>query len=127
MRLTRLDHLQFCVRDLPTTIAFYRDLLGFQVTWSGRWSSGGDWVHLRNGPCYLSVYEGAPGAAEASFRHMGWEVDDLPAFQQRLGAAGLPGESSPEGEHLYLLDPDGNKIELVQYHATMPRAGEKEN
>jgi catechol 2,3-dioxygenase-like lactoylglutathione lyase family enzyme len=45
MQLLRLDHIQLGVRNLQATLAFYRDVLGFRVTWSGAWARDGDWVH----------------------------------------------------------------------------------
>lgn len=49
---------------------------------------------------------------------MGWEVADLAACRQQLRTANIPIKretQTREGSHLYIDDPDGFEIELVEY------------
>ena len=126
MNLTRLDHIQFKTNDLNAATAYYRDVLGFKITWSGIWAgSGKGWVHLRSGTCYLSIFQVAAGdepSGQASYCHMGWVVNDLEAFKRHLFQCGHPVTAddmnrTQEGNHLYLTDPDGNEIELTEYRS----------
>jgi catechol 2,3-dioxygenase-like lactoylglutathione lyase family enzyme len=52
-------------------------------------------------------------------RHLALEVDDLPAWQARLGAHGVPPAAGPmprgDGvDQLFVLDPDGYVVELFE-------------
>ena len=60
-----------------------------------------------------------PGHGGRGVQHLAFAVaaDDLPAWEARLAAAGVPVESRVRwergGESLYLRDPDGHSVELA--------------
>jgi len=139
----RLHHVAISTPDADRLVAFYRDLLGFGVVYSGAWSRGSAaadaltalegssarQVMLRAGNAYLELFEfSSPAAAPAAadrpvcdhgLTHLCLLVDDVDAEQERLSAAGVPFHSAPEDLGLgvrttYARDPDGNVVELKQ-------------
>ena len=126
MQIKELGHVVLYVRDLERSAAFYRDVLGFRQVWAdgpgtfpaAAFSSGR--THHE-----LLLIEVGPGAApipagrRVGMYHFGLKVgdtdDDLRAALATLQDHGVTVVGA--GDHgfthsLYLLDPDGNEIEL---------------
>jgi catechol 2,3-dioxygenase-like lactoylglutathione lyase family enzyme len=115
LRVGGIDHVGITVRSLEQSLAFYRDLLGLRVIEiSGELieyvAASGDAVSQRpNGP-------GCP--------HVALRVRDIAEVLQRLAGAGHYPDGKPstitgaiawEGATVvYLRDPDGAVIELIQ-------------
>lgn len=132
-----LEHVNMTVADVDRSIAFYRDLLGLRVRWRGRTQGGEDAAHIGDDRCYLALFRATrPGGADADYarvgiNHFGFVVDDLDDIRGRLEGLGvtphLEGDYEP-GRRLYVYDPDGIEVELVQYAtaststSTSPRA-----
>ena len=119
----RIGHVHLKVADLERAIAFYRDVLGFELTQRyGRQaaflSAGGYHHHIG-----LNTWEsaGAPPAPSgtAGLYHFALNYPtrrDLARALRRLVEADYPiGGASDHTSHLaiYLSDPDGNGIELA--------------
>ncbi|MBM4134287.1 MAG: VOC family protein [Nitrospira sp.] len=123
MKAHYLGHVVFYVRDLERSLAFYRDVLGFQEV--GRIFNGAA-AALTSGRTHhelLLIQVGdAPGPAAGRRRglyHIGIKVgdslDELRAAKKELDAAGIAiGGMSDHtvSQSLYLHDPDGNEVEL---------------
>ncbi len=104
-----LDHLYMQVSDLERSVAFY-ELLGFTTT---RW---GDYARLE-GPngVYIGMEQGA--RTVGSSIELVVRVDDVDRRFQELSAAGLRFDGSPADQewgarHVWLTDPDGNRLSL---------------
>ena len=129
----RLEHANLSVRDINATMRFLQTAFPeFRVRFDGRAKDGTGWVHFGTDDTYISLnqatvvpekcwqpYSGVPGV-----NHLAYEVDDVAALRQRLGAAGYH-DSTPENHHpyrqrVYFLDPDGNDWEFVQYLSDDP-------
>lgn len=112
------------VYDMPTSLRFYRDLLGFQVVRQAPEGAGDccDWAWLRAGDANLMLntrYEAddrpptPDSTRQAAHEDVGLflGVDDVDAVFQILRARGLeldPPETRPYGmRQLSLKDPDG--------------------
>jgi catechol 2,3-dioxygenase-like lactoylglutathione lyase family enzyme len=117
--------VRYIVSDVDAAIAFYRDLLDFQVD-------------LHPGPGFATVSRGdlrlllnRPGAggagqampdgqapAPGGWNRIQLEVDDLEATVERLRAAGARFRNEivvgNGGKQILLEDPSGNPIELFQ-------------
>ncbi len=119
---TRIGHIHLKVSDLERALAFYRDVLGFQLTQRyGRQaaflSAGGYHHHIG-----LNTWESAggspPPAGATGLYHVAILYPsraDLADALRRLLAAGIPLEGAADhgvSEALYLRDPDGNGVEL---------------
>jgi catechol 2,3-dioxygenase-like lactoylglutathione lyase family enzyme len=110
--LTGLNHLTLAVRDLPRSIAFYRDLLQFHP--DAKWDTG---AYLHVGDLWLCLtLDTAPRAVVApAYTHYAFSIAqaDFAAFCSRLRAAGAVEwqANRSEGDSFYFLDPDGHQLE----------------
>src|SRR5260370_6594444 len=119
---TRIGHVHLTVADLDRALAFYRDVLGFEVTMRyGReavfLSAGGYHHHIG-----LNTWAGRgaprPASGTTGLYHFAVLFPDrraLAAAVRRLAQAGIPleGASDPGvSEALYLREPHGNGIAL---------------
>ena len=111
--LKGLNHITLSVSDLSRSVAYYNGLLGFSLR--ARWNRGayltlGDlWLclshdpHVRQGPL-------------AEYTHISLTVDaqDFDAFARKVGQGAHPTwkKNTSEGASIYLLDPDGHKLEV---------------
>jgi lactoylglutathione lyase len=105
-RLVGINHVALEVADLDRSLDFYGRL--FELRFRGR-SSSAAFVDI--GDQFVALMQGDPQQPDGA-RHVGLVVDDKEAVRQRLLEAGV--EPLP-GRRLDFLDPDGNRIEIVQY------------
>lgn len=118
----RIGHVHLKVADLDRALAFYRDVLGFEVTQRfGRQaaflSAGGYHHHIG-----LNTWESAGGSppppGSTGLYHVAILYPsraELADALRRLGKAGIPLEGAADhgvSEALYLRDPDQNGVEL---------------
>ncbi len=120
----RVGHVHLKVADLDRSLAFYRDVLGFEVT--QRYgaqavflSAGGYHHHIG-----LNTWESAGGAAPApgttGLYHVAFLYPDRASLGdalRRILAADLVLDGAADhgvSEALYLRDPDGNGVELYR-------------
>jgi catechol-2,3-dioxygenase len=121
----RLNHAVLFVREVARSVAFYRDVLGFEVIMEG----GAGAAFLRaDGSANdhdLGLFEigsraadSGAGRASVGLYHLAWEVETLADLQDlaaRLGEAGaLVGASDHSTtKSLYGHDPDGLEFEIA--------------
>lgn len=131
---TRIGHVHLTVSDIERSLAFYRDVLGFEVTTTlgdhaAFLSAGGYHHHIA-----LNTWAGK-GAVPPPPGHTGLyhaailypSRKELAKALRSLDTAGYPLTGSADhgvSEALYLNDPDNNGVEL--YH-DRPRAEWKHN
>ena len=123
MKAHYLGHVVFYVKDLNRSLAFYRDLLGFQEIGT---TFGGAAAALTSGRTHheLLLIEvgpapGPPPGPRLGLYHIGIKVGDslneLRAAKQDLERAAVPITGMSDhtvSQSLYLTDPDGNEVEL---------------
>jgi catechol 2,3-dioxygenase len=123
MKAHYLGHVVFYVKDLNPSLAFYRDLLGFQEVGS---IFNGAAAALTSGRTHhelLLIQVGdAPGPPTGRHRglyHIGIKVgdslDELRAAKKDLEQAGVTIDGMSDhtvSQSLYIQDPDGNEVEL---------------
>jgi catechol 2,3-dioxygenase len=121
---TRIGHVHLTVSDLDRAVAFYRDVLGFEVT--SRY--GQDAVFLSAGGYHhhigLNTWAGrgapAPAPGTTGLYHFAILYPDRAALAtalRRLLDASVPVEGAADhgvSEAIYLRDPDGNGVELYR-------------
>jgi catechol 2,3-dioxygenase-like lactoylglutathione lyase family enzyme len=105
-RLVGINHVALEVADLDRSLDFYGRI--FDLRLRGR-SERAAFVDL--GDQFLALMETSASPADAT-RHFGLVVDDKEAARQALHDAGV--EILP-GRFLDFLDPDGNRVQVVQY------------
>ena len=123
MKAHYLGHVVFYVRDLDHSLAFYRDLLGFQEV--GRIFNGSA-AALTSGRTHHELLliqvgdvPGPPAGRRRGLYHIGVKVGDslgeLRAAKQELEAAGVRIVGSSDhtvSQSLYVMDPDDNEVEV---------------
>ncbi|MBX5439186.1 MAG: VOC family protein [Thermoflavifilum sp.] len=119
---TCIGHVHLKVADLDRALAFYRDLLGFQIT--TRYgdqavflSAGGYHHHIGLNTWYSHHAPPAPlhAAGLYHFAILYPTRKDLASIFARLQAANYPITGASDhgvSEAIYLNDPDGNGVEL---------------
>lgn len=143
--ITRPHHTGLHVSDLERSLAFYRDLLGFELVFA--WNPQAPYigelvghpdvdlhaavVRPPNSDVFLELLEyrnvkqaaadartATPGTA-----HTAYYVDDVDGLYEALVAKGVKSVSPPVtptigpnagGRAVYLLDPDGIRVELIE-------------
>jgi len=132
----RIGHVHLTVSDLDRALAFYRDVLGFEVT--SRY--GRDAVFLSAGGYHhhigLNTWAGRgaprPAPGTTGLYHFAILYPDrktLAGAVRRVLDAGVPLEGASDhgvSEAIYLRDPDGNGVELYRDRpeAEWPRASD---
>jgi lactoylglutathione lyase len=116
----QLTHVRLLVDDFAACFAFYRDVLGLEVT-SG--TGEGGYASFATGDASLSIFERSEQGEVVRLREPGddcipiLEVDDVDAAVERLREHVLgPAVSRPDWgiRVAYLRDPAGNLLELAQ-------------
>ena len=118
----RIGHVHLKVADLERAIAFYRDVLGFEVTQRyGRQAaflSAGGYHHHIGLNTWESQGGSPPDRGATGLYHLAILYptrSELADALRRLHKAGIPLEGASDhgvSEALYLRDPDGNGVEL---------------
>jgi catechol-2,3-dioxygenase len=128
--IRRLNHAVLFVADLEASLAFYRDVLGFELVSrehalnAAFLRAAGSDNHHDLGLFGIRAAAPVPPGRRPGLYHLAWQVgtiDDLAAMRESLATKGaLTGESSHGAtKSLYGRDPDGNEFEIVW---VLPRA-----
>lgn len=116
LQITQIDHVSIVITDVERSRRFYRDLLGlreiakprtfdFVVLW---FDLGDQQLHLLH----------KPQADSRSPRHFALRVTDVPAARNYFQKRNVPIEETtpiPGADRFFLFDPDGNRIEIIQW------------
>ncbi len=118
----RIGHVHLKVADLERSLAFYHDVLGFEVTQrmgkSAAFLSAGGYHHHIGLNTWESKGGSAPGHGTTGLYHVAIVYPtraELADALHRLIAADVPLEGAADhgvSQALYLRDPDGNGVEL---------------
>jgi catechol-2,3-dioxygenase len=125
MPIFRLNHAVLYVRDIERSVAFYRDVLGFETVMT--MGAAAAFIQAPGSTNYhdLGLFQIGSGAgpSEAGRRtvglyHLAWEVDTLAEMERlagRLAEAGALVGASDHGttKSLYAKDPDGLELEVA--------------
>jgi catechol 2,3-dioxygenase-like lactoylglutathione lyase family enzyme len=124
MPAPRTEHVNVTVRDPDRAAALMQSLFGWRIRWLGPAMAGGRTIHVGSDEAYVALYTPRAGVGDAVaegrplLNHIGGEVDDLDATEERVLAAGLATFSHASydpGRRFYFLDPDGIEYEVVSY------------
>ncbi len=110
--ITGLNHITLAVTDLDRSLAFYVEVLGFELvhTWPGGayLEIGGVWLCLALDPARCR-------RPAEDYSHIAFSIaaSSLEQFVTRLDANDVKQwkENRSEGPSIYFLDPDGHKLE----------------
>ena len=120
-----VSHIAFHVSDMPKARAFYGGLLGYDEV-AGKASPAGRVRFRINGRQYVEIVPGLVAGSDDRLDHVAFETTDIDALKAYLDEKGLRSlvpaiEAGHRG--LSVIDPDGHKVEFVQYSAPSPASG----
>ena len=124
-RITGVGGVFFKAKDAKALAAWYRDVLGLPLE---AWGGAALRYDAPNHPPALiwNAFPASTGyfAPSTGDFMINYAVDDMEAFLARLTAKGvavLKREDDANGHFAWILDPEGNKIELWQPKPAAPR------
>jgi catechol 2,3-dioxygenase-like lactoylglutathione lyase family enzyme len=115
-RITQIDHVSVVITDVEPSRRFYRDLLGLKEIAKPRtFDFTVLWFDLGNQHLHLLLKE-RPDTL--SPRHFALRVADVPAAREyfrRHDVAIQETTPIPGADRFFIADPDGNRIEIIQW------------
>src|SRR5438132_2749119 len=127
MSIFRLNHAVLYVRDVEESVAFYRDVLGFDYIPNGDSFRGAAFLRAPGssndhdlGLFQIGSQAGPSGAGRTTvgLYHLAWEVDTLGDLEELAGALSRADALVGASDHgttksLYGRDPDGLEFEVA--------------
>ena len=121
-------HIALNVRDMEKSIAFYTKVFGFSKAFSLADEKGNPWIeYVKVAPGkFIELFYNNNQPNAGSFNHMCFLVDDVQEIAKRIVEAGAELTTAPKigvdgNWQCWTVDPDGNKIELMQYAENAPQ------
>jgi lactoylglutathione lyase len=115
-------HLALNVKDMEKSLEFYNKVFGFTKAFSLANEKGEPWIeYVKVGKGkFIELFYNNDAPNSGSFNHICFEIDDCQAMAQKILDAGekltTPPKIGVDGNwQCWTVDPDGNKIELMQY------------
>ncbi len=116
-RVTQIDHVSVVITDVARSRRFYRDLLGLkEIARPRTFDFTVLWFDLGNQHLHLLLKERAD---TLSPRHFALRVADAAAAREYFRGHGVPIQETtliPGADRFFVADPDGNRIEIIQWH-----------
>jgi ureidoacrylate peracid hydrolase len=114
-RVAALAHLLLQTSDLEAAERFYLGTLGFGLRKRERFRDGRPLTLTHQG---MGITDGRADGPGANVDHIAFHVEGLDALVERARRDGVRVIRGPEvngyGTSVYLADPDGNEIELIE-------------
>ena len=111
--MPRIRHLAIVSRDRERLVNFYTTSFDMRVIY-GRPNS----THLSDGDLNLAIVDQGAGV-KAGLYVLGFDIDDMEDFQERLRKAGASSDPQPmpkdHDAEYRVLDPDGNLLDLSMH------------
>ncbi len=108
--LTGLNHITLQVADLERSIEFYTHILGMKCR--AHWRDG---AYLELGELWYCLIRGRARPSD-DYTHIAFSADagTLALWHHRVEAHGIVQwkENESQGASLYILDPDGHRLEI---------------
>jgi len=124
MKITGVHHCSIKATDMERAVRFYREVLGLQeVEIPSTFLPAGlnvRWFVLGDEQIHLMP---ADEADIISSRHFALHTVDLPAARIHLTGLGIDFKETtviPGADRIFINDPDGNLIELIEWHEPYP-------
>jgi predicted enzyme related to lactoylglutathione lyase len=112
----RMERVWFWVADMDRAVAFYAQALGLELL--NR--DGDEWADLATGSIRLSLHGTRDGDEAPVGGTVVFEVEDLDASMFEMGMRGVTfdeslGEVGGVARYASFTDPDGNRLQLIEY------------
>jgi lactoylglutathione lyase len=122
-RITAISHVGYFVSDLPKTISFWHDLLGYDESYDLK-KPGSDEVRIAfikiNDRQHIELFNEPPTTPRNMMSHLCFSVDDIERMRAFLRSRGYEvppgnGAKTRAGDYAFeIKDPNGMLIEFVQ-------------
>lgn len=117
MKFTHLDHCSVLITDVARARRFYREQLGLtEIAAPRTFDFVALWFDLGGGQTLHLLQKPEPDSI--SPRHFALHVDDAKAAREVLRTRGVAIDETVEIPHcdrFFVRDPDGNRIEIIQW------------
>jgi len=123
--LNRLEHINLSCHDIEANRAFYQILFPDWYVRSEDRNDPRPWIHLGDDQFYISLNH-TPDLSKVhaiyeniGVNHVGFVINNGDVMKVRLEENNINYYTltAPEAKHrIYVSDPDGNEIELVEYN-----------
>jgi catechol 2,3-dioxygenase-like lactoylglutathione lyase family enzyme len=117
LHIRQIDHCSVIVTNVERSRHFYRDVLGLQEINKPRtFDFVVLWFDLGNQHLHLLLKD-QPDTI--SPRHVALRVADAAAAREYFQARGIATQETtpiPGADRFFIADPDGNRIEIIQWH-----------
>lgn len=118
IRLTHLDHCSVIITDVAKARAFYAGVLGLKEIPKPRtFDFVALWFQLGDGQTLHLLQKPEPDTR--SPRHFALRVTDVNAAREHFRSHGIVIQETgpiPHCDRFFVFDPDGNRIEIIQWH-----------
>jgi catechol 2,3-dioxygenase-like lactoylglutathione lyase family enzyme len=119
VKVRALNHVGLHVVDVARASRFYAEVLGLAELPRPDFDFPGAWFALGDAQELHLIGKGASGDGRFKECHYSLEVEDLDGLAARLGERGLahrgPAPRPDGARQVFLADPDGHVIELVEF------------
>jgi catechol 2,3-dioxygenase-like lactoylglutathione lyase family enzyme len=116
LQVSQVDHCSVIITDVERSRRFYRDLLGLkEINKPRTFDFVVLWFQLGDTQVHLLLQEKADAISP---RHFALRVTDVAAARVYFRAAGVPIQETtpiPGADRFFIADPDGNRIEIIQW------------
>ena len=117
IRFTHIDHCSVLITDLANARAFYVGVLGLtEIRKRKTFDFVALWFRLGDGQTLHLLQKPQPDTR--SPRHFALRVSDIDAAREHVRAHGVAVQETgpiPHCDRFFVLDPDGNRIEVIQW------------
>jgi lactoylglutathione lyase len=132
LKIKGIAHIAYSVHDMDKTLSLYRDILGLPVAFNIE-RDGKPWIEYVKVAQEKFIEFFYPGPTDdfakdiTSYNHLCLGVEDIFATEKALDAAEYPVDIRPKQGNdgnwqMWVVDPDGNRIELMQISPDSPQA-----
>jgi glyoxylase I family protein len=116
LTVSQIDHVSVIITDVERSRRFYRDLLGLKEIAKPRtFDFVVLWFQLGDTQLHLLRKDAADSLSP---RHFALRVSDVKAARAHFQQHGVPIQETtliPGADRFFVLDPDGNRIEVIQW------------
>src|SRR5260370_21036017 len=120
-RVLGLSHMALFVSDLKKARAFYEDFLGYQEPYVLKREDGSDRIVFItiNDHQYIELFAENP-KQDGHLNHIAFFTDSAQGLREFLASRGIKvpdkvGKGRIGNSNFNIVDPDGHKVEIVQY------------
>ena len=116
IKIKALNHAAFRVSDVAKAANFYESVIGLKRLPRPNFPFGGAWYGTGNNALHIISSENRGQKPDPLGAHVAFDVEDFDETKRTLKEMGIEFLEAPSnmgaGRQLWILDPDGNTVEL---------------